>query len=173
MSREVAGGRDADQPTPAGAAPDTPSRELPGAVLFACTMNTVRSVMAAAILRHLGGQRVYVRSAGVKAGEPDPFVNVVMEEIGIDVSQHHPHTLQELHDTSFDLIVTLSPEAHHQALELTRTMAVDVEYWPTLDATMMLGQGNREQVIAYYRGVRDKLFDKIKTRFGFEGGPTV
>jgi protein-tyrosine-phosphatase len=172
MSREAAGGTDAVGPAPAGADPGA-VRELPGAVLFACTMNTVRSVMAAAILRHLAGQRSYVHSAGVKAGEPDPFVTVVMDEIGIDVSQHHPHTLQELHDTSFDLIVTLSPEAHHQALELTRTMAVDVEYWPTLDATMMLGQGNREQVLGYYRGVRDKLFDKIKTRFAFEGGPTV
>jgi len=167
MSREVVGGTETDTPTPAAA------RELPGAVLFACTMNTVRSVMAAAILRHLGGQRSYVRSAGVKAGEPDPFVTAVMEEIGIDVSQHNPQTLQDLHDTSFDLIITLSPEAHHQALELTRTMAVEVEYWPTLDATMMLGQGSRDQVLAYYRGVRDGLFEKIRTRFGFEGGPTV
>jgi protein-tyrosine-phosphatase len=173
MSREVAGGTVADTPTPTGGGSNGASRELPGAVLFACTMNTVRSVMGAAILSHLAGQRSYVRSAGVKAGEPDPFVTVVMDEIGIDVSQHHPHTLQDLHDTSFDLIVTLSPEAHHQALELTRTMAVDVEYWPTLDATMMLGQGSREHVLEYYRGVRDKLFAKIKTRFGFEGGPTV
>jgi protein-tyrosine-phosphatase len=167
MSREVVGGTETDTPKPAAA------RELPGAVLFACTMNTVRSVMAAAILRHLAGQRSYVRSAGVKAGEPDPFVTAVMEEIGIDVSQHNPQTLQDLHDTSFDLIITLSPEAHHQALELTRTMAVDVEYWPTLDATMMLGQGSRDQILAYYRGVRDGLFEKIRTRFGFEGGPTV
>jgi protein-tyrosine-phosphatase len=173
MSREVAGGTKTGTPEPAGAGTDPAARELPGAVLFACTMNTVRSVMAAAILRHLAGHRSYVRSAGVKAGEPDPFVTAVMEEIGIDVSQHAPHTLRDLHDTSFDLIVTLSPEAHHQALELTRTMAVDVEYWPTLDATMMLGHGSREQVLQYYRGVRDQLFERIKRRFGFEGGPTV
>ena len=108
---------------------------LPGAVLFACTMNAVRSPMAAAILRHLVGRRVYVESAGVRAGGPDAFAVAVMDEIGIDISQHTPRTLRDLHDTSFDLIVTLSPEAHHQALELTRTMAVDVEYWPTFDAT--------------------------------------
>jgi protein-tyrosine-phosphatase len=104
---------------------------------------------------------------------PDPFAATVMDEIGIDVSKHNPQTLSDLHDTSFDLIVTLSPEAHHQALELTRTMAVDVEYWPTLDATMMIGHGSREQVLGYYRGVRDQLFEKIMMRFGFEGGPTV
>ena len=96
-----------------------------------------------------------------------------MNEIGIDISKHTPRTLRELNDTSFDLIITLSPEAHHQALELTRTMAVDVEYWPTFDATLMVGQGSREQILQSYREVRDNLFRRIKARFGFEGGPTV
>ena len=154
---------------------DEPARSqaLPGAVLFACTMNAVRSPMAAAILRHLAGRRCYVQSAGIRAGELDAFMVAAMEEIGIDVSQHTPHTIGDLNDTSFDLIVSLSPEAHHQALELTRTMAVDVEYWPTFDASMMQGQGNREQVLDAYRTVRDRLFRRIKQRFGLEGGPTV
>ncbi|CAN1722812.1 Low molecular weight phosphatase family protein [Hyphomicrobium sp. 1Nfss2.1] len=173
MSRDVASvsGGEVRETPPAGAPP--PVGELPGAVLFACTQNAVRSVMAAAILRHLAGNRAYVASAGVRAGETDPFVTAVMDEIGIDVSKHTPNTLKELHDTSFDLIVTLSPEAHHQALELTRTMAVDVEYWPTLDATVTADQGSREQVLAQYRGVRDQLFARIRTRFGFDGGPSV
>lgn len=147
--------------------------DLPGAVLFACTTNTVRSPMAAAILRHLAGRRAYVESAGVRTDTPDIFAAAVMDEIGIDISQHKPHTLQELHDTSFDLIVSLSPEAHHQALELTRTMAVEVEYWPTFDATLMVGSGSREQILQAYRDVRDTLFRRIKQRFGLEGGPTV
>ena len=147
--------------------------ELPGAVLFVCTMNSVRSPMAAAILRHLAGRRLYVQSAGVRAGGSDVFAVAAMEEIGIDIAHHAPRTLHDLHDTSFDLIVTLSPEAHHQALELTRTMAVEVEYWPTFDATMMIGHGSREQVLQAYRGVRDGLFRRIKQRFGLEGGPTV
>jgi protein-tyrosine-phosphatase len=129
--------------------------------------------MAAAILRHLAGRSVYVESAGVKTESPDAFAAAVMEEIGIDISRHTPHTLRELHDTSFDLIITLSPEAHHQALELTRTMAVEVEYWPTFDATLMIGQSSREQILEAYRGVRDGLFARIKQRFGLEGGPTV
>jgi protein-tyrosine-phosphatase len=153
--------------------PRVGAQDLPGAVLFACTMNSVRSPMAAAILRHLAGRRVYVESAGVKAGGPDPFAIAVMDEIGIDIGGHRPSTLQELHDTSFDLIISLSPEAHHQALELTRTMAVEVEYWPTFDATMMVGHGSRDQVLAAYRGVRDQLFQRIRRRFGFEGGPSV
>lgn len=147
--------------------------DLPGAVLFVCTMNSVRSPMAAAILQHLLGRGVYVASAGVRAGGSDAFAAAVMHEIGIDISRHAPHTLRDLNDTSFDLIVTLSPEAHHQALELTRTMAVDVEYWPTFDATLMIGQGSREQILQSYRAVRDGLFQRIKQRFGLEGGPTV
>ena len=148
-------------------------QELPGAVLFACTMNSVRSPMAAAILRHLAGRRAYVESAGVRAGGPDAFAVAVMDEIGIDISQHAPRTLRDLHDTSFDLIVSLSPEAHHQALELTRTMAVEVEYWPTFDATLLIGSAGREQILQAYRDVRDGLFQRIKRRFGFEGGPSV
>ncbi len=150
-----------------------PARDLPAAVLFACTMNSVRSPMAAAILRHLAGRRSYVESAGVRAGGSDHFAETVMDEIGISISDHKPHTLRELNDTSFDIIVTLSPEAHHQALELTRTMAVEVEYWATFDATMMVGHGSREQILQAYRGVRDQLFQRVKRRFGFEGGPTV
>lgn len=126
--------------------------------------------MAAAILRHLAGNRLYVESAGVRAGETDPFAIAVMEELGIDLSRHKPVSLADLHDTSFDLIVTLAPEAHHQALELTRSQAIDVEYWPTPDPTA--ASGNREQILSAY-AVRDGLFQKIKQRFPLAGAPSV
>ena len=125
--------------------------------------------MAAAILRHLVGKRAYVRSAGVRPGEIDPFAIAVMDEIGIDMTRHQPRSIEELEDTSFDLIVSLAPEAHHKALELTRTMAVDVEYWPTLDPSATAG--NREQILQSYRAVRDQLFERIKARFGLAGAP--
>jgi protein-tyrosine-phosphatase len=165
---------DTRRPPAQGAAkPPNKPRALPNAVLFACTLNTVRSVMAAAILRHLAGDRTHVRSAGVHAGEPDPFLPTVMGEIGIDVTQHHPATLAELDDTSFDLIVTLSPEAHREALKLTRALAIEVEDWPTADVTTLLEEGSREQILERYRRVRDELLAKIRTRFGFEKNPTA
>jgi protein-tyrosine-phosphatase len=145
--------------------------DLPGAVLFACSRNAVRSPMAAAILKHLAGNRIYVDSAGVRAGEPDLFAIAAMEELGIDLSGHRPTALADLHDTSFDLIVTLSPEAHHQALGLAGAFAIDVEYWPTPDPTM--ASGNREQILSAYRGVRDGLFRRIKQRFPIAGAPSV
>ena len=145
--------------------------ELPGAVLFACTMNAIRSPMAAAILRHLAGRRAYVASAGVRAGKADPMLPEVMEEIGIDLGRHTPHALEDLHDTTFDLVITLSPEAHHAVLELTRTMAFEVEYWPAIDPSY--SDGTREQRLDAYRALRDQLFARIKRRFGLQGGVDV
>ena len=143
--------------------------ELPKAVLFACNMNAVRSPMAVAILRHLAGRQIYVESAGVRAGEADPFAVAVMEEIGIDLSRHAPQAIADLYDSSFDLVVSLSPEAHHQALEMTRTQAIDAEYWPTIDPTAAMG--SREQILNAYRDVRDTLFTRIKRRFPLQGAP--
>ncbi len=138
-------------------------QELPGAVLFACTLNSVRSPMAAAIMRHLFGKFVYVEAAGVRAGELDPFAVEAMEEVGIEIGGYKPKRFEDLEDGSFDLVVTLSPEAQHKAVELTRTSAVDLEYWPTLDPTVI--EGTREQRIDAYRGVRDELMRRIKARF--------
>jgi protein-tyrosine-phosphatase len=150
-------------------APERPSR--PQAVLFACGLNAVRSPMAAGLFRELFGKSVYVGSAGVQKGELDPFAVAAMEEIGIDIARHKPLTFEELEDLeglNFDLIVTLSPPAHHKALELTRTIAADVEYWPTVDPTAV--EGSREQRLNAYREVRDQLMAHIHERFGRPGG---
>ena len=143
-----------------------PSSQQPQAVLFACGLNSVRSPMAAALLRQALGTSLYVGSAGVRKGELDPFAAAVMDEVGIDIKAHRPMTFEELEDLeglNFDLIVTLSPEAHHKALELTRTLALDVEYWPTADPTAI--EGSREQRMNAYRDVRDQLLQRIRTRF--------
>ena len=148
-----------------------PARERPQAVLFACGQNAVRSPMAAALMRHLFGRTVYVGSAGVRPGELDPFAVAAMDEIGLDISKHRPMTFEELEDwegLNFDLIITLAPEAHHKALDLTRTAAVEVEYWPTSDPTDI--EGTREQRLDAYRAVRDQLTRRIKERFAAPPG---
>jgi protein-tyrosine-phosphatase len=147
------------------AAPERRTR--PQAVLFACGMNAVRSPMAAALLQQVSGKQLYVASAGVQKGELDPFAVAVMAEIGIDIGRHKPMTFEELDDLeglNFDQIVTLSPPAHHKALELTRIAAVEVEYWPTVDPTAT--EGSREQRLDAYRAVRDQLLARIRERFG-------
>ncbi len=138
--------------------------ELPGAILFACTMNSVRSVMAFAIMKHLFGRFVYVDAAGVRAGALDPFAVEVMEEIGIEIGKYHPKTFEEMEDSSmFDLCVTLSPEAKHRAVDLAHTSAIEIEYWPTMDPTLV--EGSREQRLEAYRTVRDGILKRIQDRF--------
>ena len=139
-------------------------------VLYACGMNAVRSPMAASITRGLFPNQIYARSVGVRQGQRDPFVDAVMAEIGMDVSTHRPKTFEDLHESGFDLIVTLAPEAHHKALDLTRVEAVQVEYWPTFDPT--LATGSREQILNAYRMVRDQLLVRIKKRLNWLPPPS-
>jgi len=145
------------------------NEELPGAVLFCCTMNAIRSPMSEAILKFLHGKQIYVDSVGVRAGDSDPFVTEVMDEIGLDASNHQSKTFNELEDDSFDLIISLSPEAQHSAVEMTRYMACDVEFWNTFDPSLV--EGNREMRLDAYRQVRDELMKKIRERFPGTGFP--
>jgi len=137
--------------------------DLPSSVLFACSRNAIRSPMAEAMLKHFHHRRIFVDSVGVRAGELDPFAVAVMEEIGIQIGKHRPKGFEELHDSSFDVIVSLSPEAQHSAVELTRTMACDVEFWPTLDPSVI--EGSRETRLDAFRAVRDQLLRRIEARF--------
>jgi protein-tyrosine-phosphatase len=143
----------------------------PGSVLFCCTHNSIRSPMAEALLKYLHGKRIFVDSVGVRAGEIDGFVVAVMDEIGIDMTKHRPKTFEDLEDTSFDLIISLSPEAQHSAVEMTRTMACDVEFWPTMDPSVV--EGSREEMLEAYRDVRDKLMARIRERFPSAGAPQI
>lgn len=147
-----------------------PRARDPQSVLFACAMNSVRSPMAESLLQHMFPQGLYVKSAGARKGELDPFAVAVMAELGQDISAHKPQTFEELEDwegLNFDLIITLSPEAHHKALELTRTLAADVEYWPMQDPTTI--EGSRDQKLAAYRDVCDQLLMRIRRRFAKVG----
>jgi len=145
--------------------------DLPGAVLFACTRNSVRSPMAEGLLKHLLGHRIYVDSTGVRPREIDPFVVEVMEELGIDLSRHRAKSFEDLEDSSYDLIVSLSPEAQHKAVEMTRTMACEVEFWNTMDPSII--EGNREARLQAYREVRDFLKRRIEERFALDLKPVV
>jgi protein-tyrosine-phosphatase len=138
---------------------------LPGAVLFACTYNRVRSPMARALMARLYGSRLFVESCGLRrVAEPDPFVIEVMDEAGLDLSAHRPKTFDDLEDSSFDLVISLSPSAHHRAVELARNNAIELLYWPTSDPT--LTEGRRDKILNAYRQTRDELETRIRDHFG-------
>lgn len=138
----------------------------PSSVLFMCGLNAVRSPMAEALARRLFGKSIYIQSAGVRKGELDPFSVKVMEESGLDIARHKPRTVEEIEDDNFDLIITLAPEAHHKALDMTRTLAAEVEYWPTPDP--QLATGSRDQILETYRIVRDGLEKRIRARLDWK-----
>jgi len=145
--------------------------DLPGSVLFCCTQNALRSPMAEAMLKHLHGRRIYVDSAGVRQGPIDEFAVAVMDELGIDITKHRAKSFDDLEDGSFDLIISLSPEAQHRAVDMTRTMAADVEFWNTFDPSVV--EGSRETRLDAYRQVRDQLMRRILQRFPLPGAPRV
>jgi len=147
----------------------------PAAVLFACNLNFVRSPMAEGLLKRLAGHRIFVDSCGLKPvpalggeDEPpmhvDPFAAEVMAELGCDLTDHRPKTFEGLEDSSFDLVISLTPEAQHRAVEMARGRAAEIEYWPTFDPT--LADGSRDARLAAYREVRDTLAARIAERFG-------
>ncbi len=136
---------------------------LPDAVLFACTRNAIRSPMAEALLKHFHGARIYVQSVGVRPARIDPFAVAAMEEMGIDLARHRQRSFDDLEDDSFDLVISLSPEAQHRAVEMTRHMACEVEFWNTFDPSVV--EGSREMRLDAYREVRDSLMRRILERF--------
>ena len=144
---------------------------LPASVLFACSHNAIRSPMAEALAKRLYGNATYLDSVGVHASELDNFAVAVLDEIGVDLHTHHGKSFDDVDPSEFDLIVTLSPEAHHRALEFTRSASTDVEYWPIPDPSAV--EGSRETRLASYRRTRDIILARLKTRFGAPSGPTI
>jgi protein-tyrosine-phosphatase len=137
---------------------------LPRSILFMCRMNAVRSPMAEAIASSTLPAGTFVASAGIlRHGARDPFVDAALAENGLALPDHEPRAIDDIEDAYFDLIVTLAPEAHHAALEWTRAMAVDVEYWPMPDPTIAVG--TREQIMAAYRDLYSRLEARIARRF--------
>jgi protein-tyrosine-phosphatase len=134
----------------------------PHAVLFVCTQNAIRSPMAAAMAHQIAGHQTYVASAGVQAGDPDPFAAVVMDEIGLDLTRHRPHSLDDLADSAFDLVITLSPEAQVRVAELAKTSAFAHVHWDTPDPSAV--QGSREMILEAYRAVRDQLNERVRAK---------
>ena len=134
--------------------------ELP-TVLFVCSMNSVRSPMAAALARQAFPGRIIARSVGVNGGKADQFVHEVMEEIGIDMSVHTPHILDELVANRFDLVITLSDDAP-EAVARKDLEAEMVEAWSVPDPSLV--EGNREVILAAYRELRDTLRKRVRER---------
>lgn len=136
-------------------------------MLFACTHNSIRSPMAMGLMRLHFGSLIRADSVGIRPSEEINYLAAfVMDEVGVDISGWRPkgfEAFEENEDGPFDLIVSLSPEAHHRALNMVPNLGLAAEYWPTFDPS--LAEGSREQVLLEYRTVRDGLEKRIEARF--------
>ncbi|QYO77436.1 UPF0262 family protein [Devosia salina] len=139
---------------------DEATSELP-TVLFVCSMNSVRSPIAAALARQAFPGRLIARSVGVNGGKADQFVYEVMEEIGIDMSVHTPHILDELVANHFDLVITLSDDAPDAVRRKGLEMGA-LEEWKVDDPSLV--EGSREVVLNAYRALRDDLRKRVRAR---------
>ena len=116
------------------------------------------------------GRQAYVQSAGVHNDmEIDGFAIAVALEMGIELSRHRTRSFDEMRDWGddlgqFDLVVALTPASQRQALELTRSFHLDVEYWPIMDPTGMAE--SRDAKLALYRQTRDQIRTRMLDRFG-------
>ena len=112
----------------------------------------------------IAGNRFLVDSVGVRLGMIDPFAIAVMKEIGIDISNHNPKIFEDLTAETYDIVISLSPEAQHKAIEMTRGNNCEVEFWHTMDPSII--DGSREVQLAAFRQIRDELSSKLYKRFG-------
>ena len=129
----------------------------PRHVLFACSLNAVRSPMAEGILRHLAGKRMKVRSAGVRVGDVDRYSETVMSELGIDISHHRSKSLDDLGGEQFDLVITVCDNAAEQCPMFPGSIEILHISFPD----PAKAKGSEEEILAEFRQVRDDLREKL------------
>ncbi|MEO7658547.1 MAG: arsenate reductase ArsC [Pyrinomonadaceae bacterium] len=126
-------------------------------VLILCTGNSARSQMAEGLLRHLGGDRFDVESAGTLASFVRPQAIAVMDEIGIDISGHRSKNLAEFLDRPFDHVITVCDKAAENCPVFPG--AARRSHWSFDDPAAAVGTD--EDVLNFYRLVRDEIGTKL------------
>ena len=134
-------------------------------VLFVCTHNSSRSQMAEGLLRDRYGDRYEVHSAGTEPGGVNPFAVEVMDESGIDISDHTSDPIEAFDDMPLDIVVTVCDDA-----------AENCPYIPARKKNVHQGfedpsavTGTDEEKRAAFRRIRDELTDWIDETFGSKG----
>jgi arsenate reductase len=125
-------------------------------ILFLCTGNSCRSQMAEGFCRHLKGELIEVRSAGIETHGLNPLAVQVMKEVGIDISHHKSKTVEELDDMEFDYVITVCDHASESCPVFpakTRVIHQGFEDPPQLAKQAK----TKEEVLDSYRRVRDEI----------------
>lgn len=127
-------------------------------VLILCTGNSARSQMAEGILRHIGGEKFEVESAGVAPSSVRPEAVEAMRELDIDISKHRSKSVDEFLDRPFDYIITVCDNAK-ESCPLFPGNAERI-HWSFEDPAAV--EGSEEERLSAYRKVRDQIWDRLK-----------
>ena len=127
-------------------------------VLILCTGNSARSQMAEGLLRHFGGDRFTVESAGVTATFVRPFAVQAMREIGIDISTHRSKSIEEFRNTVFDFVITVCDNAKETCPFFPANSKIF--HWSFDDPAE--AAGDKEEQLALFRRIRDEIRAQIK-----------
>lgn len=127
-------------------------------VLFVCTGNSARSIMAEALLRHHGGDRFEVHSAGTVPRGVNPLTLRVLEDAGIDATGARSKSVNEYLGQTFDYVVTVCDEARqvcpvfpgvHESL-----------HWGYEDPAE--AEGTEEQRLAVFKKVFIQIGERVR-----------
>ncbi len=136
----------------------TTSSGQPTRVLILCTGNSARSQMAEAWLRHFGGDRFEVASAGTKPAERvNPLAVKAMAEVGIDISGHHPKHLERFLKDNWDYVITVCDRANEECPFFPGGKRRI--HWSFEDPAA--AQGSETERLAVFRRVRDRIRDRF------------
>jgi len=128
-------------------------------VLFLCTGNSCRSQMAEGWLKHLGGDRFEVYSAGIVAHGKNPRAIAVMQEAGVDISGQESEALDADLLNEIDLLVTVCGHADEHCPVVP--VSCKKAHWPFDDPAK--ATGSEEEIMAEFRRVRDQIREKINS----------
>jgi arsenate reductase len=135
-------------------------------VLFLCTHNAARSQMAEGLLRHLGGRRFLVFSAGTRPTTLHPLAVVAVGEVGIDINGQHSKDVSKYAGSPFDYVITVCDQAQEECPVFPA--AGHQLHWSLPDPAAT--EGNETARLAAFRRVRDDLAGYIR-QFISEGEP--
>jgi len=129
-------------------------------LLFLCTGNSCRSQMAEGWARHLKSDVIEPYSAGIEKHGLNPNAVRVMQEAGVDISQHFSKTLDDLTHVEFDFVVTVCGHAHETCPLFPRNATI-VHFGFEDPPKLAKLESDPEKAIAHYRRVRDQIRDFV------------
>jgi len=127
-------------------------------VLILCTGNSARSQMAEGLLRHDGGGRFAVFSAGVSPSRVRPEAIEAMREAGIDITTQHSKSVDEYAGQAFDYVITVCNNAREQCpVYPAQTERI---HWSFDDPAA--ADGDAAVRLAVFRRVRDEIRARLR-----------